>query len=106
MLEKNYYKVDFSDVKSFDDIHSALDESLNFFEYYRDLDSLYDSLTNMLCDISVIEILGIERLEKYDGYDKKILQTFYDTKHAYEGEFADRFLVTVVREDGTREEIK
>lgn len=106
MLEKKHYKVDFSEVKSFYDIHSVLNDSLEFFEYYGDLDSLYDSLTNMLCDISIIEIYGLEELGKYDGYDKKILEVFSETKHAYDDAFLDRFFVTIVHEDGTREEIK
>ncbi len=106
MLEKKYYKVDFSLAKNLWDVHSILGDKLKFFEYYGDLDSLYDSLTNMLCDISIIEIHGMERLKEFNGYDKRVRDVFFDAKHAYDDEFSDRFFVTIVHEDGTREEIK
>lgn len=106
MLEIYNYKVNFGDVKNYWEIHEILDESLQFAEYYGgDLDSLYDCLTDMLCDISIIEVYGIERLKKYDGYDQRLIEVFSDAKHAYENKFSDRFFVTIVHEDGTREEI-
>ena len=106
MLEKRHYKVDFSTIKNGWDIHAVLDKSLNFFDYQGDLDSLYDCLTNMLCYISIIEIHGIEKLRQFDGYDKRLLEVFHDAKHDWGEEFSDRFLVTVVYKDGTREEMK
>ena len=106
MLEKNYYKVDFSVVKDYWDIHTILENDLNLFEYYGDLDSLCDCLTDKLCCVSVIEIHGLEKLKKYDGYDKRLLKVFSDAKHDWGEDFSDRFLVTIVREDGTREEIE
>ena len=105
MLEKHHYKIDFSNIKDFWDIHTTLEKDLNFLEYYGDLDSLYDCLTDMLCDISTIEIYGIDKLKKYDNYDKRLLEVFYEAKHDWGDEFSKRFLVTVVHEDGTREEI-
>ena len=106
MLEKYHYRVDFSDVKDFWDIHAALEKDLRFFEYYGDLDSLFDCLTDMLCDVSVIEIYGLEKLKKYDGYDQRLLGVFSDTKHAWGQKSSNRFFVTVVHDDGTREELK
>ena len=47
MLEKHYYKLDFSSVKEYWDIHTTLEKDLELFEYYGDLDSLYDCLTNI-----------------------------------------------------------
>ena len=106
MLEKKYYKVDFSNVKELKDIHDILDESLSLFDYYCNLDSLYDCLTDLLCEISFIEIIGLEKLKKFNGYDKKIIEVFYDAKHDWGEEFSDRFLVTIVHDDGTKEELK
>ncbi len=106
MLEKHYYKVDFSEVEDFWDIHKILEKDLNLVEYYGDLDSLYDCLTDKLCYISVIEIHKLEKLGKYDNYDKRLIQVFYEAKHDWGDEFSKRFRVTVVREDGTREELK
>ena len=103
MLEKFYYTVDFSDIKSFDEIHEILDESLRFAEpYYGNLDSLFDCLTDMLCDISIIEIRGLERLGEHNGYDQKFLEVFSCAKHVWGDKSSDRFFVTIVHEDVTR----
>ena len=107
MLDIYRFKIDFSGVKDFWDIHGILKESLKFPDYYGGhLDALFDCLTDMLGDISIIEIHGLDKLEKYENYDKRLLKIFSDAKHAFDNEFADRFLVTIVHEDGTREEIK
>ena len=106
MLEKHHYKVDFSNVKDFWDIHTTLEKDLDFFDYYGDLDSLYDCLTDMLCYISIIEIHNIDKLAKFDNYDKRLLDVFHDAKHDWGDEFSDRFSVTIVHQDGTREEMK
>ena len=107
MLDKNNYKIDFSNVKSFWDIHGILKESLNFPDYYGGhLDALFDCLTDMLGDISVIEIHGIDRLKIYDKYDEKLIKIFSDAKHSFGDEFSNRFFVTIIHDDGTREEIK
>ncbi|MBQ7356351.1 MAG: barstar family protein [Clostridia bacterium] len=108
MLETYKYKIDFSNVENYRDIHKTIKEALDFPDYYgENLDALWDCLTDqLLSGTTYIEILSLAQIEKFDGYDKKIIDIFTMVKHAYEGEFADRFLVTVVREDGTREEIK
>ena len=107
MLYRFNYRVDFSTVEDFWDIHRILKKSLNFPDYYgKNLDALFDCLTDMLGDISIIEIRGLEKTKKYDGYDRRLLKVFSDAKHAFDDEFSDRFFVTIVHEDGTREEIK
>lgn len=106
MLEKHYYKLNFSNIQHFWDIHTTLEKDLDLFEYYGDLDSLFDCLTNMLCDISIIEIFGLEKLKKHDGYDQRLLNVFSDTKHTWGEKSSNRFFVTIIHEDGTREELK
>lgn len=106
MLEKHYYKLNFSNIQHFWDIHTTLEKGLDLFEYYGDLDSLFDCLTNMLCDISIIEIYGLEKLKKHDGYDQRLLNVFSDTKHTWGEKSSNRFFVTIIHEDGTREELK
>ena len=107
MLDTNKYTVDFSNVNNYREIHSILKQSLNFPYYYGGhLDALFDCLTDMLGDISIIEIYGIEKLKSYNEYDKKLLKVFVDSKHAFNDAFADRFFVTIVHQDGTREEMK
>jgi ribonuclease inhibitor len=105
MLDTYRYKVDFSNIEDYREIHQILKESLDFPDYYGgNLDALFDCLTDMLGDISIIEIHGIEKLKKFDGYDKRLLKVFYDAKFVY-NEFSGRFLVTIVHENGRREEI-
>ena len=107
MLDTYRFKVDFSNIEDFWDIHGVLKESLNFPDYYGGhLDALFDCLTDMLGDISIIEIYGIEKLKSYNEYDKKLLKVFADSKHAFNDAFADRFFVTIVHQDGTHEEMK
>jgi hypothetical protein len=60
----------------------------------------------MLGDISFIEIIGLENVKKQCEEDyEEIMRLLKKTKHAYENKFSDRFFVTIVHEDGTREEI-
>ena len=107
MLYRFNYRVDFSTVEDFLDIHRILKKSLNFPDYYGGhLDALFDCLTDMLAWESHIELIGLEKLKKYDAYDKKLIEVFSDAKHDYNDKFSDRFFVTIVHEDGTREEIK
>jgi RNAse (barnase) inhibitor barstar len=106
MLEKHHYKVDFSNIKDFWDIHTTLEKDLKLFDYSGDLDSLYDCLTDKLCYFSTIEIHGLDKLKKYDNYDKRLLEVFYEAKHDWGDEFSNRFFVTIVHKDGTHEEIK
>ena len=61
----------------------------------------------MLCDISIIEIYNSEKiLDKFQYEWQEIIEVFKDTKHAYKNKYSNRFFVTIVHEDGTREEIK
>ena len=106
MLDTYRFKVDFSSVEDYWDIHGILKESLNFPDYYGgNLDALFDCLTDMLCYVSIIEIYGLEKLKKYDKYDQRLIKVFSDAQHDWGEEYSDRFLVTIVHEDGTREEI-
>ena len=99
------YKIDFTGVQSIWDVHAILKESLDFPDYYGgNLDALFDCLTDMLGDISSIEIFGIEKLAVLGGYDERIMTVFRHCKYLYD-ECADKFLVTIVREDGTRENL-
>ena len=107
MLDTYRFKVDFSNIEDYWDIHGVLKESLNFPDYYGGhLDALLDCLTDMLAWESHIEIYGLEKLANYDNYDKKLIEVFSDAKHDYNDKFSDRFFVTIVHQDGTREEMK
>ena len=108
MLEIYRYKVDFSEVKHFMDIHEVLKRDLDFPDYYGgNLDALWDCLTDMLGGINYIEIHGFNNvMKKYPDEGEQISALLQETKHAYGNKYSDRFFVTIVHEDGTREEIK
>lgn len=107
MLDKYSYRVDFSKAKNHWEIHDILKESLDFPDYYAGHSyALWDCLTDMLGDISFIEIIGLENVKKQCEEDyEEIMRLLKKTKHAYENKFSDRFFVTIVHEDGTREEL-
>lgn len=103
------YKVDFSNVKHFIDIHEILKRDLDFPDYYGgNLDALWDCLTDqLLSGITYIEFYNTKQLSiKFSDEWKRIIEIFRETKHAYKNKYSNRFFVTIVHEDGTREEIK
>ena len=108
MLDTYRYKVDFRNVEYYIEIHEVLKRDLEFPDYYGgNLDALWDCLTDMLGDISIIEIYNSEVIsKKYHEEWQGIIEAFRETKHAYGDKYSDRFFVTIVHNDGTREEIK
>ena len=108
MLDTYRYKIDFRDVEYYFEIHEVLKRDLEFPDYYGgDLDALWDCLTDMLGGISIIEIYNSEVIsKKYHEEWQGIIEVFRDTKHAYNDKYSDRFFVTIVHKDGSREEIK
>ena len=99
------YVIDFTNVNYYIEMHYAIRDGLDFPDYYGgNLDALFDCLTDMLGDISSIEIFGIEKLAVLGGYDERLMAVFRHCKYLYD-ECADKFLVTIVREDGTRENL-
>ena len=108
MLDTYRYKVDFGKVEYYIEIHEVLKRDLEFPDYYGgDLDALWDCLTDMLGDISIIEIYNSEVIsKKYPDEWHGIIEILKETKHAYGDKYSDRFFVTIVHQDGTRKEIK
>ena len=108
MLETYKYKVDFSEVKSYAEIQEVIKKSLDFPDYYGgNLDAFWDCITDqLLSGITYIDIYSLAKIQNYNNYDKKLKDMFAMAKHAYDDEFSDRFFVTIVHEDGTREEIE
>ena len=65
MLDTYRYKVDFRNVEYYIEIHEVLKRDLEFPDYYGgNLDALWDCLTDMLGDISIIEIYNSEVISK------------------------------------------
>ncbi len=107
-MKKYYYTVDFSKVEIYSEVHEVLMRDLDFPNYYGcNLDALYDCLTDMITQESVIEIKGFEVVEKeYDDTWEKILECFVDAKHYANDKYIDRFDITLIHEDGRREKVK
>ena len=102
------YIVDFSKVKHYIEIHEVLKRDLDLPDYYGgNTDALWDCLTDMLGDPSYIEIIGFEDVQqRYKNEWDSVIEIFKKAKHAYNDQYADRFFVTIVYQDGRREEIK
>ena len=82
-------KVDFSNIKYFDEVHKTLKKAFNFPDYYgENLDALWDCLDGDYCPIDAhIEIAGIRYLnDKFDGYGNKIKKIFEDLPKEYGNE--------------------
>ena len=107
MLERYDYKVDFSPIEGYWDIHGILKESLELPDYYGgSLDALHDCLTDLLAYENHIEIYGLEKLRRYDNYGERLILVFRAAKHYCDSKYAERFNVVIVHEDGKREEIE
>ena len=107
MLDTYKYKVDFSEVKYYAEIHEVLKRDLDFPDYYGgNTDALWDCLTDLLGEHTQIEIVGFENVKKsYSQEWNSIIRIFKKAKHAYGDKYSDRFFVTLIHDDGRREEI-
>ena len=95
------YLIDFNNVKNHQDIHLIITSSLGFPDYYGcNLDALHECLTEMLVEKCYIEIRGLGKLKKFNGYDKKIYDAFLRAKHCLGKNFANNLNVTIINEDG------
>ena len=109
MLDTYRYKVDFSEIQYYIEIHEALKRDLDFPDYYGgNLDALWDCLTDqLLSGVTYIEFYHTEKIANQFGRVwQEMIEIFRATKHAYNDQYADRFFVTIVYQDGRREEIK
>lgn len=82
-------KVDFSNIRYFDQVHKTLKKTFNFPEYYgENLSALWDCLDGDDCPHGKkIEINGIEHLnKKFNGYGEKIKKIFEDLPKEYGNE--------------------
>ena len=106
MIQK-HYTVDFSNVKYIMQLHEVLYESLSFPDYYGgNMDALWDCLKDMLPEASYIEIQGFENLKKHLGdYADKVISIFREVKNEHHGKYRDNFLIVLIHQDGSKEEL-
>lgn len=108
MLDTYRYKVDFTEVKYYIEIHEVLKRDLDFPDYYGgNIDALWDCLTDqLLSGLTYIEIRGFENIRrKFRTEAESIFKLLHETKHAYNNKYSDRFFVTLIHEDGTLEKL-
>ena len=76
------FSIDFTNIRSYADIHGELKKSLSLPEYYgENLDALYDSLTDMVEDDTVIVIKSFDRVTALSNdYAEKMLAVFRAVK--------------------------
>ena len=82
-------KVDFNNIRYFNEVHKTLKKAFNFPDYYgENLDALWDCLDGEYCPPDAyIEISGIGYLnDKFDGYGDKIKKIFEDLPKEYGNE--------------------
>ena len=102
------YTVDFSEVEHFIEIHEVLKRDLDLPDYYGgNTDALWDCMTDMLGDDTQIDIIGFENIKrKYVNEWDNVIRIFKKVKHAYGDKYSDRFFVTLIYDDGTREDVR
>ena len=102
------YTIDFRNVKYYLEMHSVIRTSLDFPDYYGgNTDALWDCMTDMLGDDIQIDIIGFENIKrKYANEWNNVIQIFKKAKHAYGDKYSDSFFVTLIYENGMREDIR
>ena len=107
MLNTYEYKINFCEVEYFAQIHEVLKRDLGLPDYYGGTtDALWDCLTDMLGGVNYVEIYGFDNVKAhYPEEAQDIYDVFYKAKHAYDGKYVNRFFVTLIHEDGTRESV-
>ncbi len=107
MMNRIYYKIDFSSIKSYDEIHTIIAKGLMLPDFYgANLDALFDCLTDMLSQKSIIEIYGLENLAEWNNYDKKLIDVFLSAKHALGSNYSNNLSVFLINNNGIRKTLK
>ena len=83
------------------------DEQL-FPDYYGgNLSAFWDCITDqLLSGLTYIEIFNLDKIKRFNNYDERLINILRECKHTYGNKYSENFFVTIVHEDGTREEIK
>ena len=97
------YKVDFSDVKHFIEIHEVLKRDLEFPDYYGGhLDALWDCLTDMIGRPIHIEIIGLEVIQrKFGDTADKMLEILKEFKRCDNNEYTEEIKIDIVLGNNT-----
>ena len=103
---KEKYTIDFTNVKSYLEMHFVIQKALDWPDYYGcNWDAFWDCLTNMVGRPIHIEIMGLDVIErKFDDAAKMLIDTLREFKHHEQDEYVDSIKIEIVGE-GTRTSI-
>ena len=98
------YKIDFTNVKHYLEMHFVIKESLDFPDYYGcNWDAFWDCLWELYYPIH-IEIIGLENIRKrFDGSADKMIEILKRFKHHGDDLFSDKIRIEIV--DGDKREV-
>ncbi len=95
---KEKYTIDFTNVKSYLEMHAVIWHALDFPDYYGcNWDAFWDCLTDMYGDPIHIGIIGLEVIErKFGDAAKKMIEILKRFKHFNNDLFSDRIQIEIV----------
>ncbi len=98
---KEKYTIDFTNVKSYLEMHAIIRHALDFPDYYGcNWDAFWDCLTNMVGRPIHIEILGLDVIEKkFDDAAKTMIDILKEFKHYEDDEFVDDIKIEIIDGD-------
>ncbi len=103
---KERYTLDFSKANDMDEVHQIIKEELDFPDYYgRNMDALWDCLTDMITDPTIhMELIGIDRMQHLFPKDTEILlDILKDLKHCYNDRYSNRIMIEIIIGDARYE---
>ncbi len=102
------YTIDFENVKTYYEFQATIRDALDFPHWYGcNWDAFWDCLTDMLCDITFIEIKGVENVIKRFGEQeyKTMIELFREAKHYANDKYVNDLHVKLIHENNEYEEI-
>ena len=98
---KEKYTLDFTNVKSYLEMHFIIRQALNWPDYYGcNWDAFWDCLTNMVGHPIHIEIIGLDVVErKFDDAAKTMIDTLREFKHYENDAFIEDTKIEIIRGD-------
>ena len=100
---KEIYKLDFTNIKCYSEIHKIIASAFDFPEYYgENFDAMWDCLTDIAGRKNIVEIYGLDIIrEKFDGTAEILTQIFSEWKHWLNDKYCDITHIYVI--DGKTE---
>lgn len=79
----NVIKLDFSNIKSIDELHQYLKTTFNFPDYYGcNWDAFWDMIDDYIEHPSVVEIIGLNKLSLVSKWDSDTMMQVFKDLHS------------------------